>query len=170
MRLVSQDDLIFIAKNVNLSLDKTQSLVEEEIDLALLLEHIAKKDFKRNSILHLSFGVFCKLIVFKYATEEPVVDKNYVATTLSNFYTGIRERINVKFLRSSEISEKYSQYLLIFCGFFYDNEFLKLLPSNYLRLMEEGFFRHSHCANVGRNVRKWIKILNRIDCDGWFKP
>lgn len=168
--MLSEKDLLFISKIINLSLDKTRILTEEESDLNLILSKIAEKNIPTKKLSNVSFGLKCKLFVFTAAISSSfsIEEKSYVAKCISEHYFSIKRRINLSLISDKNLTEKASGYYLVVSGLFYDKINVKYLQPKHLLWIEYGF-KKANQRDLGIHTENWVNILRNMNKEAWFQ-
>jgi hypothetical protein len=170
--IVSEIDINFFAKKLNLSEEKTFLLLQDPDCLPEILNKISDQDI--NGIIDISFPVFTELTIFKYSKdiECSFQEKEYVSEAVSNkFYNLIEYPLQNKYFFQLEHNEDTAKSVLVFLGFFYKSleKLRRSYPSEsiYYGIAKSGF-ENAERDEVSYHLKDWIKVLRRIHNEVWY--
>jgi hypothetical protein len=168
---VPLSDLLYIAKTVNLSLEKTKALVEEPRDFNLVIDSICEKKMSEEDALALSFKLFVKICLFKFCKNVnfSLEEKSYVAECIANHFPnsskGQLDKINI-----NKPSESQSQFYLVICGLFKESITAnKKFPFSFKQCMNfvsDGFRKAEH-RDLANHVYEWVEIMQKMKESSW---
>lgn len=170
--VVSDRDIIFFAKKLNLSPEKTFLLIQDSDCLPEILDKVSQENFE--SIVDISFPVFVEITIIKYTRDlkYSFEEKEYVSESIGNkFYDLIEQPITQKSILEFKQDEQTARALLVFLGFFYKSlrNPRRAYPSEkiYYNIAKNGF-ENSNQEQVSKHLQEWIKILRFIHNEAWF--
>jgi len=169
---VSERDIDFFAKKLNLSAEKTFLLIEDPDCLPEILNKVSEEEI--NGIVDISFPVFVELTIIKYSKDlnYSFYEKDYVSETVgSKFYDLIETPLQNKYFFTLEHNEDTARSVLVFLGFFYKSlqKLRRSYPSEniYYNIAKNGF-ENSNKEEISYHLKDWIKVLRRIQNEVWF--
>lgn len=170
--IVSDRDIDFFAKKLNLSPEKTFLLIQDSDCLPEILDKVSQENFE--GIVDISFPVFVEITIIKYTKglKYSFEEKEYVSESIGNkFYDLIEQPITQKSILEFKQDEQTARALLVFLGFFYKslNNSRRAYPSEkiYYNIARNGF-KNSNQEQVSKHLQEWIKILRFIHNEAWF--
>ena len=169
---VSERDIDFFAKKLNLSPEKAFLLLEDPECLPEILNKVAEEEFE--GIVDISFPVFAELTIVKYSKDIkcPFEEKEYISNAVSDkFYSLIEEPLQNKYFFTLEHNEDTAKSVLVFLGFFYKSleKIRRSYPSEtiYYNIAKNGF-QNSKKEEISDRLSDWIKVLRRIHNEVWY--
>lgn len=170
--IISERDIDFFAKKLNLSAERTFLLIQDPDCLPEILNKICEEDM--NGIIDISFPVFAEITIIKYSKnlKYSFKEKEYVSEAVGlKFYDLIGEPIVKKSILEFKHDEDTAKSLLVFLGFFYKNlnKARRAYPSEkiYYNIAKNGF-ENSDNINISEHLEDWIKVLRLIHNEVWF--
>ena len=170
--IVSDRDIDFFAKKLNLSPEKTFLLIQDPDCLPEILNKISEEDI--NGIVDISFPVFAEITIIKYTKDlkYSFEEKEYVSESIgSKFYDLIEYPLTQKSFFELKKDEETARSLLVFLGFFYKslNKTRRAYPSEnvYYNIAKNGF-ENSDKVQISLHLQDWIKVLRVIHNEVWF--
>ena len=170
--IVSDRDINFFAKKLNLSPEKTFLLIQDPDCLPEILNKISEEDI--NGIVDISFPVFAEITIIKYTKDlkYSFEEKEYVSESISSkFYDLIEYPLTQKSFFELKKDEETARSLLVFLGFFYKslNKTRRAYPSEnvYYNIAKNGF-ENSDKVQISLHLQDWIKVLRVIHNEVWF--
>jgi len=170
--IISDRDLTFFAKKLNLSEEKTFLLIQDPDCLPEILNKISEEDI--NGIVDISFPVFAELTIIKYSKDlkYSFEEKEYISETVGNkFYDLIEYPLQNKYTFNLEHNEDTAKSVLVFLGFFYKSleKTRRCYPSEniYYWIAKNGFI-NSNKEEISYHLKDWIKVLRTIHNEVWF--
>ena len=169
---VSERDIDFFAKKLNLSPEKTFLLIQDPDCLPEILDKVSEQ--KLEGIVDISFPVFAEITIIKYTkdTKYSFEEKEYVSESIgSKFYDLIEYPVTQKSFFELKKDEDTAKSLLVFLGFFYKSlsKSRRAYPSEkiYYNIAKDGF-ENSDKINISEHLSEWIKVLRTIYNEVWF--
>lgn len=168
---VSEKDIDFFAKKLNLSAEKTFLLIQDPDCLPEILNKISEDDI--SGFLDISFSVFAEITIIKYSKDIrcSFLSKEYVSDAISDKFNDLIEYpIQDKYFYELKKDEDTAKSLLVFLGFFYDR--LKRARRSYpsesmYYLIAKNGFEVSNKDEVSYYLKDWIKVLRVIHNEVW---
>jgi len=169
---VSERDIDFFAKKLNLSPEKTFLLLQDPDCLPEILNKVSEENI--DGIIDISFPVFAELTIIKYSKDlkYPFEEKEYISEAVgSKFYDLIETPLQNKYFFTLEHNEDTAKSITVFLGFFYKNlrKLRRSYPSEsiYYNIAKNGF-ENSEKEEISYHLDDWIKILRLIHNEVWF--
>jgi hypothetical protein len=170
--IVSEIDINFFAKKLNLSEEKTFLLLQDPDCLPEILNKISDQDI--SGIIDISFPVFTELTIVKYSKDIKCSfqEKEYISEAVSNkFYDLIEYPLQNKYFFQLEHNEDTAKSVLVFLGFFYKSleKLRRSYPSEsiYYGIAKSGF-DNSNREDISYHLKDWIKVLRTIHNEVWY--
>jgi len=170
--ILSDRDIDFFAKKLNLSPEKTFILLEDPDCLPEILNKICEDEI--NGIVDISFPVFAELTIIKYSKDlkYSFEEKEYISEIVgSKFYDLIETPLQNKYFFTLNQDEDTAKSILVFLGFFYKSleKLRRSYPSEniYYNIAKNGF-ENSNKEEISYHLKDWIKLLRRIQNEVWF--
>lgn len=169
---VSERDINFFAKKLNLSEEKTFLLLQDPDCLPEILNKVSDQEI--NGIVDISFPVFAELTIIKYSKNlnYPFQEKEYISEIISSkFYELIEYPLQNKYFFTLEHNEETAKSVLVFLGFFYKSleKLRRSYPSEniYYNIAKSGF-ENSNKEEISEHLGDWIKVLRLIHNEVWY--
>lgn len=170
--IVSERDINFFAKKLDLSPEKTFLLIQDPDCLPEIINKVTEEDI--NGIVDISFPVFAELTVVKYSKDIKCTfeEKEYISEAVANkFYDLIEYPFQNKYFFQLEHDEDTAKSILVFLGFFYKSldKIRRSYPSEniYYNIAKNGF-ENSNKEEISYRLKDWIKVLRRIQNEVWY--
>lgn len=170
--IVSERDIDFFAKKLNLSAEKTFLLIQDPDCLPKILDKVSEENIY--GIVDISFPVFAEITIIKYTKnlKYSFEEKEYVSEAIGGkYYDLIEYPITQKSIFELKKDEQTAKALLIFLGFFYKslNKRRRAYASEniYYSIAKNGFI-NSDKVNISEHLQEWIKVLRNIHNEAWF--
>lgn len=170
--IISERDISFFAKKLNLSEEKTFLLLQDPDCLPEILYKVAEDNI--DGIVDISFPVFAELTIIKYSKDlkYSFEEKEYISETVGNkFYDLIECPLQNKYFFTLEQNEDTAKSVLVFLGFFYKSleKLRRAYPSEsvYYNIAKEGF-KNGNKEEVSLHLKEWIKLLRLIYNEIWY--
>ena len=170
--IVSERDIDFFAKKLNLSPEKTFVLIQDPDCLPEIINKITEEDI--NGIIDISFPVFAELTIVKYSKDIKCSfkEKEYISEAVGDkFYNLIEYPLQNKYFFQLEHDEDTAKSVLVFLGFFYKSldKIRRSYPSEniYYNIAKSGF-ENSDKEEISYRLKDWIKVLRRIHNEVWY--
>lgn len=169
---VSDRDIDFFAKKLNLSPEKTFLLLQDPDCLPEILSKVAEENI--DGIVDISFPVYTELTIIKYSKDLKYTfeEKEYISEAVgSKFYDLIETPLQNKYFFTLEHNEDTAKSVLVFLGFFYKSleKLRRSYPSEniYYNIARNGF-ENSNKEEISYHLKDWIKVLRTIHNEVWF--
>lgn len=170
--IVSERDIDFFAKKLNLSAERTFLLIQDPDCLPEIINKITEDDI--DHLLDISFPVFTELTVVKYSKDIKCSfeEKEYISEAISSkFYDLIEYPIHNKLFFELKHDEDTAKSVTVFLGFFYKSlkNPRRAYPSEniYFNIAKSGF-ENSEKNQISYNLKDWIRVLRRIHNEVWY--
>ena len=170
--IVSDRDIDFFAKKLDLSPEKTFLLIQDPDCLPEILNKICEEEV--NGLIDISFPVFAEITIIKYTKDLDFSfeEKEYISESIgAKFYDLIEYPVTQKSFFELKKDEETAKALLVFLGFFYKslNKARRAYPSEktYYNIAKNGF-ENSDKIQVSEHLEDWIKVLRIIHNEVWF--
>jgi len=170
--IVSDRDIDFFAKKLDLSPEKTFLLIQDPDCLPEILNKICEEEV--DGLIDISFPVFAEITIIKYTKDLDFSfeEKEYISESIgSKFYDLIEYPVTQKSFFELKKDEETAKALLVFLGFFYKslNKSRRAYPSEktYYNIAKNGF-ENSDKIQVSEHLEDWIKVLRIIHNEVWF--
>jgi hypothetical protein len=169
---ISERDLTFFSKKLNLSEEKTFLLLEDPDCLPKVLDKVSEE--KIDGLIDISFPVFAELTIIKYSKNlnYSFEEKEYVSEAIGNkYYDLIEYPLQNKYFFTLDHNEETAKSILVFLGFFYKSleKLRRSYPSEsvYYNIAKNGF-ENSNKDNISLHLKEWIKLLRIIHNEIWY--
>jgi hypothetical protein len=170
--ILSDRDISFFAKKLNLSEEKAFLLLQDPDCLPEILDRVSEEEI--NGLIDISFPVFAELTIIKYSKDLKYAfeEKEYISETVgSKFYDLIEYPLQNKYFFTLEQNEDTAKSVLVFLGFFYKSLYKtrRCYPSEniYYNIAKNGF-ENSEKEEISYHLKDWIKVLRTIHNEVWF--
>lgn len=170
--IISDRDINFFAKKLNLSPEKTFLLLQDPDCLPEILNKVSEEDVE--GIIDISFPVFTELTIIKYTKDlkYSFEEKEYMSEAVSSkFYDLIEYPLQNKYFFTLDHNEETAKSVLVFLGFFYKSleKIRRSYPSEsiYYNIAKSGF-ENSGKQEISHHLKDWIKVLRIIHNEVWF--
>jgi len=169
---ISERDLTFFSKKLDLSEEKTFLLLQDPDCLPEILNKVSEE--KIDGLIDISFPVFTEITIIKYSKDMKYSfeEKEYISETIGEkFYDLIEYPLQNKYTFNLEHNEDTAKSVLVFLGFFYKSleKTRRCYPSEniYYWIAKNGF-KNSNKEEVSDHLKDWIKLLRVIHNEVWF--
>ena len=169
---ISERDLTFFSKKLDLSEEKTFLLLQDPDCLPEILNKVSEE--KIDGLIDISFPVFTEITIIKYSKDMKYSfeEKEYISETIGEkFYDLIEYPLQNKYTFNLEHNEDTAKSVLVFLGFFYKSleKTRRCYPSEniYYWIAKNGF-KNSNKEEVSDHLKDWIKLLRVIHNEIWF--
>jgi hypothetical protein len=156
MTKITDQDLKLLSKKINLSIEKTAVLLNDnDSDTNLIIEQIAPK-CSLEEIQSLSYPLNYLTFLLTNAKNKNSKEIAYIIKTIeTNLPIILSKRKLSKLLINYNNNEKAAKHNLVMCGLLYTE-----YDSRHLVTMELGF---KNTPIGSKDILFWIKLLNKTD-------
>jgi len=169
---LSDRDIDFFAKKLNLSSEKTFLLLQDPDCLPEILNKVSEENIE--GIVDISFPVFTELTIIKYTKDlkYSFEEKEYISEAVSSkFYDLIEYPLQNKYFFQLDHNEDTAKSVTVFLGFFYKSleKLRRAYPSEstYYNIAKNGF-ENANKDEISYHLKDWIKKLRVIYNEVWF--
>lgn len=172
--IVTDKDLRYLSKKLNLSEEKTFCLINDPEAIENILTKASEDDLHGQEIVDISFNLFSCLSILKYSQDldYDFNEKEYISSTISKKYPVIsKDKLEEESLLNIKKDEDTAQYFTVFLGFFHKKleRPRRCYPNQktYYTIAKQGY-ENSNKEKIAYHLNNWIKVLRTINTEIWY--